>query len=248
MRWFSKRPKRLVPDEVLRRLNSFGSARWEAVKSGRPVNDPRFAWGDFFGKVFHAYQLSSTRTVAELHDGAGDDPLARFGAYALIAEITSGCEEPLYLELMDGALQMMYDAGLSSGCMTGYEAQRWIVTHGDLRTSFDRLVEVAPSPPGTTVLDLVPGQSVKVAVLGPDDLANQFWIECTEASKYRAFSMRRKDSDATTLSRCEEPLIGESDSGEGILIALGRYLREPTYWALKELDPYFIERRRGTRT
>lgn len=243
MSWFSKQPKTLVPGNVLAQLNSFGSARWEARKSSRPVSDPRFEWDGFFSKVLPAYQSSLARTVAELHDAAAADPLSRYGAYQVIAEFEPGCKEPLYLELMDAALKMMYDSGLSSGHLTGYEAERWIATHGDLRTSFDRLVEVTPPSASATALSLAPGQAMKVAGMGPGELDNQFWIERTETSTYRAFSMRPKNSEATTLTRYEEQMVGESDSADGILRALGRYLREPTYWALKELDPYFIERR-----
>ena len=114
---------------------------------------------------------------------------------------------------------MMYDARLSSGLMTGYEADLWVDRHGDLRTSFDRLVEVAPPAPGAVILGLVPGQTMMVAMNGPGELDNQFWIECTETSTYRAFSMRPKDSDATALTRYEEKYVGEFDSADGVFSA-----------------------------
>ena len=243
MAWFSRRSKTLVPSDVLAQLNSFGTAAWEARRSSRPMNDPRLEWGSFFSKVHTAYQSSVTRTVAELHDAASSDPLARYGAYQVIAECEPGCQDPRYLKLMDAALEMMYTNRLSSGHMTRYEADRWIHTHGDLRTSFDRIVEVTPPAPGAGTLSLVPGQTVMVAVMGPGALDNQFWIECADASSYRAFSMRAKNSDATVLTRYEEKILGGFESADGILRAMGRYLGRPTYWALPELDPFFTERR-----
>ena len=240
MAWFSRRPKPLVPRDVLAQLHAFGSASWEARRSGRALTDARFS--SFVSKVFAAFQVSPARTIAELRDAAGSDPLARYGAYQVIAEVQPEGKDAVFLELMDAALQMMFEGRLSSGHMTGFEADRWISTHGDLRISFDRTVEVAPPAPGTTTMSLDPGQPLLVARTGPEALDNQFWVERI-GTRYRVFSMRAKNSDATTLTRYEEEAVGEFDSAEDVLRSLGRYLGRPCYWAHAELDPFFPERR-----
>ena len=246
MAWFARRPKTLVPSEVLNQLNSFGNASWDSKVNTQPITDPRFDWSNFFSKFLPAYQADLTQAIAELHAAAGADPLARYGGYRVVAEFDGACKDPLYLDMMDAALQMMYDRGLSSAYMTGYERDRWVETHGDIRTSFDRIVEVAtPAIDAVSGIELEPGQSLMVTMQGPGPLDNQFWIERPDETTYGAFSMRLWDSDAVTLTRCEEREIGTFDTLEGVLRRLGAYLRTPSYWVHPELDPYFTERRMG---
>jgi hypothetical protein len=79
--------------------------------------------------------------------------------------------------------------------------------------------------------------------MGPGPLDNQFHIERLDENAFGAFSMRRWDSDAVTLTRCEEPGIPQSDTADGVLRSLGAYLRLRPYWALEQLEPLFTERR-----
>ncbi len=112
---------------------------------------------------------------------------ARYGGYRIIAEFDAGLKDPLYLDMMDAGLWFMYDRKLSSGHMTGYERDRWVQAHGDVRTSFDRIVEVAPPEHHVVAIDLRPGGSLIVAKLGPGPLDNQFHIERTAERTYGAF-------------------------------------------------------------
>lgn len=82
-----------------------------------------------------------------------------------------------------------------------------------------------------------------VAKMGPDPLDNQFHIERTGENTFGAFSMRKQNSDAITLTRCEEPAIPQSDTAGGALYGLGQYLRVRPYWAHAQLEPFFPERR-----
>lgn len=243
MPWFSKRSGTLVPREVLGQLNAFGRASWDAKVSGRPVTDPRYDWTNFFSKILPAYQANPDQLIAEIHAAAGDDTFAKIGGYRVIADFEPGIKHPLYLEMMDACLQMMYDQGLASIHMTGYEKGRWIDTHGDIRTSFDRIIEVTPPRHHTANLALAPGDSLMVAKMGPHELDNQFWIERINNVTYGAFSMRQWDSDAVALTRCEEKEIGKYETADGVLRDLGIFLRLRPHWAHEELDPYFPERR-----
>lgn len=244
MGWFSKRSSTLIPADVLSQLGEFGEASWSALVAGRTLADPRFGWQGFFSEANAACRENLAQAVAEVYGAAGDNSLARFGAYKLIAECEPGSQDPVFLELMDAALQSMYDRGLSSGHMTRFEADRWIAVHGDLRTSFDRIVEVDPPGPEHVVgIELNPGDQLMVATMGPDLLDNQFWIELSADGQYGAFSMRKWDSDAVTLTRCSEDDVGQWDTADGVLRGLGSMLRTRPYWAHEQLNPYFPERR-----
>lgn len=243
MPWFSKHPVTLVPNEVLGQLIAFGRAAWDSKVSGRPITDPRYDWANFFSKVLPAYQTNLSQAIAEIHGAAGDNPFAKIGGYRVIAEFEPENKDPLYLDMMDACLQMMYDHGLLSLHMTGYERDRWVDTHGDIRTSFDRIVDVAPPQHHIGNVALAPGESLMVAKMGPNALDNQFWIERIDETTYGAFSMRKWDSDAATLTRCEEESIGKFDTADGVLRSLGKFLRLAPNWAHEQLDPYFPERR-----
>jgi hypothetical protein len=244
MRWFSNRdPDGLVPGGILKQLSAFGRASFDAKVRGRPVADPRFGWSNFFAHVLPAFQTDMTRAIAEIRTAASSDPYAMYGGYRLIAEFEPTTQDPLYLDMMDASLKLIYDRKLSSGHLTGYEANRWIAKYGDLRTSFDRIVDVAPPEHHTASASIEPGESLIVARMGPDPLDNQFHIERTGENSFGAFSMRQWDSDAVTLARCEEPDIPRSDTVDGVLRSLGRYLRLRPYWAHEQLEPFFTERR-----
>jgi hypothetical protein len=244
MGWFSKRSSTLVPAEVLEQLGAFGQVSWDAMVAGRPPDDPRFGWQSFFSKAQSAFRENLARSVAEVDSAAGDDAIARFGGYRLIAEFEPHNQEPVFLDMMDGALQSMFTRGLSSGHMSRFEADRWIAVHGDLRTSFDRIVDVIPPDPDHTVsVEMNPGDALMVAVMGPGALDNQFWIELGNAGSYGAFSMRKWESDDVTLTRCSEDDVGQWESVDGVLRGLGSMLRTQPYWAHEQLDPYFTERR-----
>jgi hypothetical protein len=244
MPWFSQRRSAgLVPGDILKQLSAFGHASLDAKARGQSVTDSRFDWPNFFSRVLPAYQASPTQAIAEIRAAAGTDPYAMFGGYRVIAEFEPAAQDPLFLEMMDAGLRLMYDRKLSSGHLSRYEADRWIDTHGDLRRSFDRIVEVAPPEQHAVSVSLAPGQSLLVARMGPGELDNQFFIERTGESSFRAFSMRKWNSDAVTLTRCEEPTIPESETAGGLLRSLGRDLGLRPYWAHEQLDPFFSERR-----
>jgi hypothetical protein len=241
---FSKRNSSgLVPSDILNQLSAFGHVSFDATVRGQAVADPRYDWSNFFSRVLHAYQTNLMQAIAEIHAAAGGDPYAMYGGYRVIAEFEPATQDPLYLDMMDAGLKLMYDRKLSSGHLTGYEADRWVKTHGELRTSFDRIVDVMPPEHDTASVELATGESVMVAKMGPDPLDNQFYIERIGPNTFGAFSMRQWDSDAVTLTRSEETTIPQSDTAEGVLRSLGLYLRLRPYWAHDQLQPFFPERR-----
>lgn len=233
-----------VPVEVLSQLRAFGEAALEARALSRPVSDPRFSWENFIGRAYEALRASPSRAIGEIYAAAYADQLAQFGGYSLIAEFDASSSDPRYLAMLDASLQMMFGKRLSSAHLNRYEADRWIATYGDLRTSFDQTVEVAPlAPDHAAEVVLAPGETLMVATLGPDALDNQFWIERTIAGTYGAFSMRQWERGDATLTRCAEDAIGQWESIEEVLASLGSYLGTRPFWAHGRLDPYFRQRR-----
>ena len=152
MSLFQRRPKCLiVPGEILALLPAYGDAVLSARAAGQPVTDPRFDWSAFIGPVHTPLMLDDRgQVIGELYDAAvnaENREKATVGAYSLLAEFNPELEDPRFLGLYDDALEYMHAAGFSSGHLTRFEADRWIATHGDLRSSFDGIVEVqVPDP------------------------------------------------------------------------------------------------------
>ncbi|MHB8290265.1 MAG: hypothetical protein ACYDEY_13745 [Acidimicrobiales bacterium] len=270
MTLFKKRkPTSLVPRDVLGLLESYGKYAYDSLNQRAAGMDPRFVdwsnitmsgvlasrsaagmdprfvdWSNFMFKVFGAWKIDATGTIAEIHSSTLGNQYARFGGYKALMDIGGDMRDPLFLELMDEWINMVRARNLSSGYLTGYESKRWIELHGDLRTTFDRIVEVeTPCEPLQVGIELKPGQSIMVAKLGPDRLDNEFYIERIDSGTYGAYSMRPHDSDATELSRSEEEFIPKADSLGAVLKSIGQMFRLPTYWSHDDLKPYFTERR-----
>ena len=244
----STRP--LVAPHVPVLLAEFGGAELEARGRGRNVEDPRFSWDTFHRHVCipMTEEPLRDRVIQEIYAAAQASPepeLATMGGYLVLAEFDFHMRNPRYLEMLDASLRLMRSRGFSSGHLRRYEADRWIETHGDLRTSFDGLVDVLPpepdAAPETKTLGL--GESRMLAKLGPGELDNQFHAERRNDGSYIVYSLRRRDADAYTIERYSEDQIGAFSSLPELLRALGDYLQSPTFWADDDLAPYFPTRR-----
>jgi hypothetical protein len=123
---FSRRERPLVPESVMGALAEYGRAVL-AQRSGAPV-DERFGW-DFVGPV-----------VMAMH-GPDRDRLTNVGAYSLLYEGDAPAEDGRFAELREAFLEYMRQSRYSSGHLTRHEADRWIELHGDLRSSFDNIVD-----------------------------------------------------------------------------------------------------------
>lgn len=244
MAWFSRRgASGIVPEVVLSQLKEFGVASIEVRVAGGHLNDPRFDWDSFLSFFLPAYQADFRQAIEELYAAAGDDLYARFGGCRVVAEFDGACKEPLYLEMMDAGLQLMYNIGLASGNLTGYEAARWVDTQGSIRETFDRIIDVHVPADRATSVSLAISQCIMVAKMGPGSTDNEFFIERVSDQKYGVFSLREWESGTGYLSRCEERDVPQGENVGDVLRSLGQYLRLEPYWAHDELRPYFVERR-----
>lgn len=251
MGFFSRRTtnKQLVPAHVLGLLAEFGDAELAGRRAGRVVDDPRFSWDEFHSPVCLAManQANRDRVIQEIYDAALSAPnadLATIGGYLALAEFDFNTRDPRFLHLLDASLSFMQSQGFSSGHLRRYEADRWLETHDDLRTSFDRL-EDAPIPsPGVEPQpkELRLGEARLLATMGPGETDNRFFAE-RQADGYVVYSERLPDADARTRARYDETSLGSFASLSDLLRALGQYLGSPTFWADEDLTPYFPVRR-----
>jgi hypothetical protein len=249
MSLFQRRPKTMVPENILALLPTYGAAALSARAAGRPaVTDPRFDWPLFFGPVQRLMVDDRERVIGELYEAAvnaEDREKATVGAYQLLAELNPELEAPRFLSLYDDALEHMRKAGFSSGHLTRFEADRWIATHGELRSSFDGIVAV--QVPGAdelpTVRPLEAGDFRMLALTEPLPNGNAFFAEHRLDGTYLVYSERPHSLDNPTRSRYEESQLGTFDSLEGLLRALGEMFGTPPHWSDEDLEPYFPHRR-----
>lgn len=252
MRLFGGRPRTAMPASVLTSLPAFGDAALDARAAGRPVNDPRFDWESFLGPATSAYRVAGTeKATSEIVEAVSSGPgreSAILGAYSLLAEIDPESRDPRYLSLIDEVLELLRTRRFSSGHLSRYEADRWVETHGELRSSFDGIYEVEVPDPGAqpAATSLEPGTSRVLATTGPPPEGNSFFAERSPDGSYLVFSERLKSDDEPVRMRYEEPQLGTFDSLEELLRALGAMFGTRPYWADPELDPYFPRRRSGS--
>lgn len=246
---FQRRPDTSVPGEILALLPAYGAAVLGARAAGQPVTDPRFDWGPFVGPVHTELMMGDRdRVISEVYDAAvnaEEREMATVGAYRLLAEFNPELDDPRFLSLYDEALERMRAVGFSSGHLTRYEADRWIAVHGNLHSSFDRIVEVgvpAPdrSPPAKP---LEAGASRMLALTEPLPNGNAFFAERRSDGTYVVYSERPQSADDLTRARYEEDYLGTFDSHEGLLRALGEMFGTPPHWSDEDLEPYFPRRR-----
>jgi hypothetical protein len=249
MRLFTKRESTVVPANVLGVLGMYGQAVLDARRAGLAVTDPRFDWANFVGPVRTALMgPNRDRVIEELYEAAVTAPdrdLATLGAYRLLAECDESLDDRRFLKLYDASLDYMRSLGFSSGHLTGHEARRWVEVHGELRSSFDGVFDVAvPSAPDVpSVKTLDPGEARMVALTAPLPQGNAFFAECRADGSYGVFSERQRSAEDPTRVRCEETHIGAFTSLHDLLRAVGAMLGTPSFWADEDLEPYFPNRR-----
>lgn len=246
MRLFSRPPKPAVPAFIADALAEYGEAVL-ASRGGPPI-DPQFGW-DYVGPVVGAmYGPQRDQVIQELYDAAAAasaEPLVTIGAYSLLDESNAASEDERFLRLRDRFLEYMRERGYSSGHLTRYEADRWIEVHGDLRSSFDNIVDVevptgADAPP---TKDLALGESWLVALTEPLPDGNAFFAERRASGEYIVYSERPKSSDDPTRARYDEDYLGAFSTMTDLLRAVGQMFGTRPYWAEKDLEPYFPRRR-----
>lgn len=247
---FSKRQRALIPSQVIGLLGAFGEASIAARAAGRPVDDPRFGWEYMSDTMLALGTEQRGEVIQELYDAAStasdsDRTLVTFGAYRLLAEYDGQLDDQRFWELCDASLDYMHTRGFSSGHLTGYEAQRWVAVHGELRSSFDGIIDVAvpdvASAPPVDEIDL--GTNKLLALTAPLPEGNAFYAERGADGTYVIFSEREKSSDEPIRMRCDESYLGSFTTMPEVLRAIGQMFGTRPYWADDDVSPYFPSKR-----
>jgi hypothetical protein len=247
MALFGKRPRRVVPASTIASLAAVGRAVIAGKRAGA-AGTPGLEWTDI-SPVSNAMRGPDRgQALQELYDAAqsdADPSMAMVGAYKLLYEADAPGRDERFLALRDAYLNIMHELRFSSGHLTRHEADRWIEVHGDLRSSFDRIVEVQVPPSGQTpaAADLAPGANKLLALTGPLPAGNEFFGERRADGKYAVFSVRCRSGDDPTRERYDETYLGEFASMPDLLRAVGAMFGTRPYWADPDLEPYFPSRR-----
>lgn len=233
----------MVPASVTSRLAEYGRHK-TAARSGRTDGDP-FGW-DYFSPVAQAMNNGQAEMVlTELTDAAAsDDPHVTIGAYGVLAEIDPSITDPRYLALMDKTLDYLQRNGFSSGHLNGFEASRWVELHGDLRSTFDSIIDAAPVGGAVPLPGLARGESILLALAAPLPDGNAFFVERRGDGSYIIYSERCRSSDDPTRSRYEETYLGAFESMTRACAALGEMFGTPPHWS-HDAMPQFYPRRQG---
>jgi hypothetical protein len=246
---FGRGPRKLVPESILASLAAFGRASLDARAAVRPLTDPRFDWMPFWQPIGTLLREGHRdQVVGELYEAATqarDRGPATIGAYLLLAEFEPTLDDRRFLTLMDDSLELMRAEGLSSGHLTGYEAERWVALHGELASSFDGLFQVGVPSDGELPVSqpLEPGASRMLALTEPLPLGNAFFAEHRSDGTYVIYSERPHSVENPTRERCEETYLGTFTSLQDLLRGLGEMFGSPPHWSDDELAPYFPQRR-----
>jgi len=235
----------VCPSEVIESLTAYGATAL-ATRSGQP-EDSRFGWS-FVGPVVNVLRgPDQNLAIQELYEAgvSSEDPLRLVGAYNLLKEWEPTSKDERFLELEDRFLDFMHERRYSSGHLTRYEADRWIAVHGDLRTSFDRIVETeVPSfSDAPTAGELELGTAKLLLLTAPLPEGNAFYAERHLDGSYAVFSERQYSNEDPTRSRYEEDELGPFSSMAELLRTLGEWFGLRPYWADPDIEPYFTSYR-----
>jgi hypothetical protein len=250
VRFFQKPQRTLVPREILEKLAPYGDAVLTARRATKPLTDPRFDFSNFIWPV-HTTLMSGDRgrVIEELYDAATTDTqqreLATVGAYSLLAEFNDQLDDRRFLKLYDASLEYMRSLGFSSGHLTLNERRRWVDTHGELRSSFDRLFEVrVPSTADApSAKPLAPGETRMLASVAPPPDGNAFFAEHRPEGGFVVVFEGPKSVLDRQRVRLEETDMGVFETLPDLLRALGARLGTPPHWIDEDLEPYFPWRR-----
>lgn len=166
---------------------------------------------------------------------------ALVGAVRLLMELATPPEvlagDVQYLAVLDGALLFLQAQGVSSGTLRPFEADRWIETHGSLRTfiGYD-LADVPPVGQEGPVREMQVGEFWKVAQLWPQPESNMIFIERRGPQLFCVLT-EAPESDVDPRRKMWDWFSG--DTLVGVLRDLGERMVTPPYWAEPALAPFF---------
>lgn len=237
-----KGQKPVLPAHITSHLADYASQTLR--RRGGARIDQGFGW-DYVGPVINGLRGPDRESIiGELWDlgSNSSDPLVTVGAYELLNEGASPEDDERFIALRDVTLEYLQANGYSSGDLNRDEANRWIDTHGDLRTGFDRIVKMdlpaeasAPELPSLAV-----GESLLLALTEPLPHGNAFYAERRDEKTYVIFSERVRSSDDPTRERYEEDYLGTFASVHDLCVALGKMFGTRPWCADDRIAPYFL--------
>jgi hypothetical protein len=249
MSLFRREPRPVLPAEILNLLPDLGRALLAARLGGPSVSDDqRFSWDRMWGPVSRAlFGETRDQAIGELYEATISSPdreMATLGAYGLIVEFLPESEDHRYLSLLDETLGTLRTRRVTSMYLSGFETERWVAVHGELRSSYDGLfaVEVPTNEDLPEPKPLEVGASRMLALTHPLPDGNGFFAEHRGDGVYLVYSERIHSSDDPRRVRCEEDQLGTFTSLKDLMRALAEMFGSPPHWSDDDLEDYFPQR------
>ena len=184
-------------------LPDYGRAFIAAKRSHDPVTDPRFGWDWMSQAILAMNGPQRDQVIQELYDAAvsaEDRQMATVAVYRVLCEWDGNLQDDRFAELRDAYLNILHQMRFTSLHLTGYESERWIELHGELRRSFDRIVDVTVDPAALPpVAELAPGESKLLLRMGPRSQDNEFYGERRADGMYGLYCIGINSDDPTKV-------------------------------------------------
>lgn len=226
----------LLPDSALATLAMFGRNHCNGLDP-----DPSATATTLYMPGMTAAQQGPEELLNQLADaGFSRGGWALVGAVRLLMEL--GVERtfsahPRYVELLDASLLFLQSQGVSSGVLRPFELDRWIATHGSVRTFIG--YDLAPVPDAgqePAAEDLPVGEFRRLAQLTVQPDSNAIYVDHRAENVYFAVTQAPKSDEDP------ERIMWDWFSAPTLLALLrdlGERMVTPPYWAHEDLLPYF---------
>lgn len=165
---------------------------------------------------------------------------ALVGGVRLLMEldlVTTFRVHPEFLALLDASLDFLQSEEVSSGVLRPFEIDRWIETHGSMRTFIGHdLAEVPATGDEPVVEDLPMGERRRMAQLFPRPDSNVIYAEHRGVGVFWVMTQAPKSDDDPERVMWD---WFSAPSLVALLRELGERMVTPPYWAHEDLLPYF---------
>lgn len=225
-----------MPESSLATLAMFGRNHCNGVDP-----DPSQTVATLYMPGMSAAQSQPEELLNQLVDaGFARGGWALVGAVRLLMEldlVRRFAGQPRFLSLLDESLLFLQREGASSGVLRPFELDRWIETHGSVRTFIGyELADLPDAGREPAVENLPVGEFRRVAQLFPQPGSNAIYVEHREENVYFAVTQAPKsdeDPERVMWDWFSAPTL------VALLRELGERMVTPPYWAHDELLPYF---------
>ncbi len=224
----------MLPANIAQLAEDFGRYEYDQAASGV---DGTSVWADFVAPLYPLAQAEPTAFLQQLADAALPvGGWSVYGASHLDWEFFSGANpnDPSHRALLTASLTFLRESGVPLSRLTGYEGSFW----REHLAGGQVWLEGRPTPtPGAAPLTpLHPGEVRRIAVLEarPNSQEVHIWRESSD-SYAAVLKPAWRDEDPRQI----DGRLQVAQSQYLLYVGVGLALQVETYWADRELRPFF---------